>query len=93
MANNQIIIPTEELRLTAKEFKQASKESKQLVKRLQSAIESLHDQWDSASQQVFYKSYQDWRHHIEGFTVLLDEISKEMLAIAERFEENDKKNN
>ena len=90
MSQKQLTIPIDGLYRTASEFKTAGEESQQLVVRLENAMNALDKEWDAASKQVFYKNYEDWRLHMQGFAALLENISREINAIADRFEKEDK---
>lgn len=87
---NDMSLHTDELRQGAEEFSQAGKELQEIVKHLDETTQALERKWSGASQQVFYQQYGELRQYVDGFTVLLANISKEMHAIAERFEKADR---
>ncbi len=90
MSNKQLKIPIDELCRTASEFKAVREESQKHIERLGNAMSGLEKEWGAASKQVFFKNYQEWRLHMQGFVALLDNISSEINAIADRFEKEDK---
>ena len=83
-------IPTDKLHEAASEFTEVSKESQLLVERLEKVTGGLQTDWESASQQLFFKNYKQWHQHMQGYVTLLDMIAKEMHAMADRYEEADK---
>lgn len=87
---SELLISPEELHRAAQEFSLGSKESQAIVKRLETATAELENKWAGAAQQVFFKNYKEWRQHMGGFVALLNGISQELHAMAERFEQADR---
>lgn len=87
---DELIIPSEELHVVAKEFSTASKESQAIIDRLDKATKNLEEKWAGATQQVFYKHYTDWQAHMRIYATLLNNIAQELHGLAERFEQIDK---
>lgn len=86
---NSMKASLEEIKNAASEFKKASSETDEIIDRLELAVKRIEDNWDDAGQQIFYKYYQEWHNHISGFSQLLDTISVELKAIADRYEDAD----
>jgi WXG100 family type VII secretion target len=72
------------------DFQQASKDIQSIVNRLEGTMGKLEETWSDAGQQVFFQYYSEWRQHMGGFSEILDEIARQVLAIADRIEEIDK---
>jgi len=90
MSQKQLKIPVDDLYQTASEFKAVGEESRKHIGRLEKAMHALEREWDAASKQVFYKNYEEWRTHMQGFSALLENIAREINAIADRFEREDR---
>ena len=86
-----MLIQPDELRKAAAEFIHAGRDTTDILKRLDDTTSELEKQWAGATQQVFFKQYRDLRGYMEGFSALMENISREMNAMAERFEEEDRK--
>ena len=84
-------ISPQDLHEAAKEFQEASKDTLEIAKRLENIINRLEGNWDGASKQVFYKQYQQWSQASGGFAILLNNISQELHAMADRYEHVDQK--
>jgi WXG100 family type VII secretion target len=80
-----VIIEPDQVREVAEEFRKASKSNQEVVKTLDDAMKNLHDHWQSASQQMFYRDYKEWHEYAVGSVALLANIAKELEAIADRF--------
>jgi WXG100 family type VII secretion target len=85
----ELLISPNDLHHAAEEFSKAHKETQALIKRLDGTTSALEDKWSGTSQQMFYKYYEEWVQHIEGFNHLLSIIADEMHAMAERYERID----
>lgn len=83
-------VPTDELYEAAKEFDEVGKASQLLVERLERATSELEKKWSGAAKQVFFKNYKQWHQTMQGHIALLNSISREMNAMADRFEQADK---
>ena len=87
---SEMIIQPDELRHAAEEFTRAGKDLEKVLKNLDDTTGNLKEHWRAASQQVFYKQFNEMRQYMEGMKILLDHISLEMQSMAEHFEEADK---
>lgn len=85
----ELLLSPRDLHLAAEEFAKAHEEIQAILERLAATVVSLEDKWSGTSQQMFYKYYTEWQEHIEGFNHLLDVVTKEMHAMADRFEHLD----
>lgn len=85
----EVMIAPEELRDVAEKFRTASKNSLKVTKGLEEAMTDLQSKWQGLSQQVFYRDYVEWHEHLVGFVPVLENIAKEIEAIAERFDAAD----
>ena len=85
----ELLISPSDLHHAADEFSKANKETWAIIKRLGGTTSALEDKWSGASQQMFYKYYEEWVQNIEGFNHLLSVIVEEMHAMAEKFENID----
>jgi WXG100 family type VII secretion target len=86
----ETMIEPEQAREAAEKFRKASKESQQVVKALEETMNDLRSQWQSASQQMFYRDFKEWHEFAVGSVALLANIAKELDAIADRFAAADK---
>ena len=86
---SDLLIQPETLIGAAEEFDQAGKDLLAILKKLDETTGNLKDEWEGAAQQVFYKQYLELRQYMEGFTILLGNISTEMSAMAERYDKAD----
>jgi WXG100 family type VII secretion target len=82
----ELLISPNDLHHAAEEFSKANKETQAIIKRLGETTSVLEDKWSGTSQQMFYKYYEEWIQHIEGFNHLLSVSAEEMHAMADRFE-------
>ena len=78
-------VSLDDLKKTAKEFRNASIETNAIFNRLEKSVKDLEESWDDASQQIFYRYYQDWHTHIVVISQLLDMSANELDGIAERY--------
>lgn len=85
----KILVTPEELRGVAAQFRQSSGESSAMVQRLAQQINQLQQNWAGVSSQRFYQQFQEWQKSMQQFVLLLDDINKQMLVIAERFQQAD----
>ena len=88
---DQMQIQPAELRGTAEQFDLAKKDLAAILERLDTATGSLESKWSGASQQTFYKQYAELRQYMGGFSLLLGQISLELNAMVDHFEELDSK--
>jgi len=87
--SGRILVTPEEVRAVAAEFKKGSEQSNQMVQSLTGAVGNLHSHWEGVSSTKFYAEFTDWQKQMQAFVVRLDEISTELLRIADRFEQAD----
>lgn len=85
----KILVTPEEVRGVAADFKGASDESNAMVQKLSGKIHNLHQNWAGMSSQKFFTDFETWQKQMQGFVGMLDDINKQMLMIAERFERAD----
>ena len=81
----RILVTPEEVHNVANQFSQASQESQDMINRLESTMSNLEPQWEGMTKQRFYQEYQNWRNQMRSFVDLLNQISQELHAIADRF--------
>lgn len=86
---SKILVTPEELRSVAGQFQQSSSESSAMVQRLTQQISQLQQNWAGVSSQRFFQDFQQWQKSMQQFVVLLEDINKQMLVIAERFQRAD----
>ena len=86
----ELVISSEDLHRAAREFAQASKDSQAVIKRLEKATGVLEEKWSGVTQEMFYKHYREWRSQMGGFAILLNGISQQLNAIADRFDQADR---
>lgn len=86
----RILVTPEELRSVAAQFKRSSDESNTMIQNLSVTVRNLDQSWDGLSSQKFYQDYEQWHQGMVRFVALLDDIQKQLLFIAQRFEEADR---
>lgn len=86
---SELSITPESLTAAAGEFHTAGDDLLAILKRLDETTGGLQEQWEGAAQQAFFKKYQELRQYMEAFSILLDHISTEMNAMAERYDSAD----
>ncbi len=84
-------VSPQDLHEAAEEFKKAGQDTSEIAKRLDKVIGQLEKKWEGASKQVFYQQYEQWGQASGGFETLLNNIARELHAMAERYEHVDKK--
>jgi WXG100 family type VII secretion target len=84
-----IRVTPEELRSVASQFKASHDESTAMVQKLSGTIKNLDASWDGMASQRFYQHFEMWYKKMNEFTVLLDEINRSLLEVADRFEQAD----
>jgi WXG100 family type VII secretion target len=85
----EMTIQPNDLRGAAEKFDQAGKDLDEILKTLDETTTDLKTKWEAASKQVFYKQYGEIRQYMEGMKFLITHVSKEMQAMAERFDKAD----
>ena len=85
----RIRVTPERVREVSQQFKSASGQSQELVSKLQSTINNLNSEWEGMTQQKFYSDFQNWQQNMRQFVELLNQISKQLDAIAQRFAQAD----
>ncbi|NLB70855.1 MAG: WXG100 family type VII secretion target [Chloroflexi bacterium] len=81
----ELTIAPEKLVAAAADFEESGKSLTRVIESLDLTTTTLKEDWEGASQQLFYKQYTDIRQYLQGFAGLLDDISTEMKAMAERY--------
>lgn len=85
----RILITPEEIRSIAGLFKQKSGDSQAMIQELGSAINRLDQTWDGASNAKFMQDFHHWQSTMNQFVTVLDEINKQLITVAQRFEQAD----
>jgi WXG100 family type VII secretion target len=84
-------IRADELIVASEDFQKASNEIGSIVERLNTSVKNLEDAWSDAGQQLFYQNYKEWETHMCGFSTMLQLISQNIQAVAQRYLEVDNK--
>ena len=87
----RIRVSPEQVRGVAGQFKQASSESQAMVNKLQQAMNQLEPEWEGMTRQRFYSEYQNWRNSMNPFLELLDNVGRQPVELARRFEAVDQR--
>lgn len=85
----ELVINPKQLRETASVFAKGTETLQALLKDLNETVEDLEKEWSGVSQETFYKQYQDLQKYLDAFAAISTNISKEMNAMADRFEKLD----
>lgn len=86
---SEFFLQPDALRKSALDFDQAGKDLTVIVKSLDASTAGLEKQWQGVSRQLFFKQYQELRGYLEAFSSLTTQISNEMKAMADRYDEAD----
>jgi WXG100 family type VII secretion target len=78
-----------DVRRTAEEFARAGRDSQAIVNQLEKSITKLEKTWGGVTGEMFYSHYKNWRMLMQGHVALLQRISQELQALAERYERAD----
>jgi WXG100 family type VII secretion target len=76
-----------ELSETAKVFKEASQSVNGTIRNLDDRMKHLQTSWQDIGSENFFRTYQEWQQYSQGFVGMLEMISKEMDAMARRYDE------
>jgi WXG100 family type VII secretion target len=90
MTEQTIDISPEVLIEASGAFDKAKEDNQKQIKELETAIKKVQAAWPNAAKQGFFQTYKMWEEHMQGFSVLLEQIATDLHAIAERFQETDK---
>lgn len=85
----EIRISPEQVLQVAREFKNASESSEQMVSTLSSRVNSMEGEWAGNTKRQFFQEFQQWERTMREYVQLLDRISMELTATANRFVETD----
>lgn len=85
----ELLINPQKLRDTAHSFNEASNTLMALLKDLNDSVKELEKDWEGASQQVFYKQYEDLQKYLDAFAGISTNIAREMNSMADHFEKID----
>ncbi len=85
----RIKISPDQVRAVAQQFRAASQESEEMVLRLNTTIRALEPDWEGMTKEHFYHQFTEWKTRMTQFVGLLDEINRQLVAIAAKFEEAD----
>lgn len=88
MGEQKLSLP--EVRRSAEEFARAGRDSQAIVNRLEKSITKLEKAWGGVTGEIFYSHYKDWLVLMQGHIALLQRISQELQALAERYERVDR---
>lgn len=86
---DRIKIDHEHVRQIGERFQRSSEQSLTLAKELKSLIDGLTGEWEGASRERFYSSYQDADKELASTAKVLKDVGDELTAIAERFKQAD----
>ncbi len=86
---SELLLEPDELRKAAGTFNESKNSLAELTKKLDETTKALETKWVGVSQEVFFKQYKELRQYLEGFGLILGNISREMEAMADRFEQAD----
>jgi WXG100 family type VII secretion target len=90
MNDQTVDISPEVLFEASNAFAKAKEDNQKQIKELEDAIKKVQAAWPNAAKQGFFQTYKLWEEHVQGFSILLDQIAMDLHAIAERFQETDK---
>ncbi|HYG60784.1 MAG TPA: WXG100 family type VII secretion target [Symbiobacteriaceae bacterium] len=86
----RIRITPEQVRTVARQFKSSSDQSQDMVNKLNTQVNAMGADWEGLTKEQFYQQFTEWKGRMEQFVVLLDDINKQLIAIATRFENADR---
>jgi len=85
----EIGLDPNDLRAAALKFEEAGKSFQTTLENLDKSTADLKNKWSGASQQVFYKQYEEMHGFMESLTALSENIAREMQAMADHIEKID----
>lgn len=88
--SNRIKISPQQVRGVANQFKNSSSESQTMVDRLSTTIRAIEGDWEGLTKEHFYQQFTEWKKTMSQFVIMLDDINKQLLKIADKFEAVDK---
>lgn len=83
--SGRILISPEQVEAVANQFKQGGEQSQQLVASLSQAIQGMEGQWEGLTKQRFFQEFQEAGRQMQSFVQILNSISHELGAIAQKF--------
>ncbi|MDR0266682.1 WXG100 family type VII secretion target [Paenibacillus sp.] len=83
--SGRILITPEQVDTVANQFKQSGEQSQQLVSSLTQAIQGMEGQWEGMTKQRFFQEFQEANKQMQSFVQILNSISQELTAIAQKF--------
>lgn len=86
----RIKITPEQVRSVAGQFKSSSDLSLEMVNKLTTTMKAMEPEWEGLTKEQFYQQFTDWQVKMREFVGLLDNINKQLVAIAVRFEAADR---
>ncbi|GIO29872.1 MULTISPECIES: WXG100 family type VII secretion target [Paenibacillus] len=81
----RILITPEQVDAVANQFKQGGEQSQQIVNGLTQAIHGMEGQWEGMTKQRFFQEFQEANKQMQSFVQILNNISQELTAIAQKF--------
>ncbi|BFH63737.1 MULTISPECIES: WXG100 family type VII secretion target [Paenibacillus] len=81
----RILITPEQVESVANQFKQGGEQSNSIVTGLQQAINGMEGQWEGMTKQRFFQEFQEASKQMQSFVQILNNISQELTAIAQKF--------
>lgn len=89
MMEGRILVTPEQLDNVANQFRSGSEQSQQLIARLNKQIQGMEGQWDGMTKQSFFTQFQESKRLMDQYVQNLNEIERELKAIATRFRQAD----
>ena len=86
----RIKITPEQVRAVAMHFKTSSDQSQDMVNKLTNQIVSMEHEWEGLTKEQFYQHFVEWKAKMNEFVLVLDNINKQLVTIAGRFEAADR---
>jgi WXG100 family type VII secretion target len=86
---DRVEISSDTLLETASLFSKTRQLNQDQMAELSNSMKKVLSAWPKASDQSFYTNFKTWEEYMQGFLILLDEISKDLTSIAHRYEDVD----
>lgn len=84
-----VLIDPAKVEAVASQFSQKSQESQGMISQLKSAVSGMSAEWEGMSAQRFFSDYETWNKQMQTHVALLESISAQLKACAQRFREAD----
>jgi WXG100 family type VII secretion target len=69
----------------AGQFSQKSQESQAMIAQLKTAVSGMSSEWEGMTAQRFFSDYENWNKQMQAHVALLESISTQLKACAQRF--------